>query len=96
MKKLLLTVVAVFSSICSTVYAGNISEAEYDITSNILSVSGSTEINEVSDLQAVTMRVFKPGFTQENISELSDEEKKNAVAFVKQQTINTNGSFSFI
>jgi len=95
MKKILLLVAVILGALSLPVYANSFSEVRFDVDSQTLIVEGNADLNPNSELQAVTIRVFKPGYYPENIEELSKAEKKSVIAFVKQTTLNNGGSFSF-
>lgn len=75
--------------------AAALDRIKYDTTSETLTVTGTSDIKPDSDMQAVTIRVLKPGISAEKFGTLTDAEKKNSVVYVRQVETGKSGEFSF-
>lgn len=98
MKKKIIICAAVSAMMFGSVSfaASTIDSLSYDVPSKTLRVSGISEINKSYDLNMVTIEVLRPGVTPEELREMDDVEKKNAIAFVSQVKMAENGAYSFV
>ncbi len=92
-KRFLLSLISAAVIFSSAAQAAGIDSVRFDTAGATLTVSGTAEGG--SGVNMVTLRVFAPGKTAENVKDLSLDEQKAAIEYLYQTELGSDGGFSF-